>query len=77
MINGNAAIECEFKLAMESFRATWLSHSMPSPYHEAFAVVLPKAEWRSMKVATWLTQVGTTNLGEYLIALASKQSTKL
>ncbi|MDZ4387822.1 MAG: DUF6685 family protein [Moraxellaceae bacterium] len=77
VINGNSAIEYEFKLAMESFRATWLSHSMPSPYHEAFAVVLPKAEWRSMKVATWLTQVGATNLGEYLIALASKQSTKI
>lgn len=61
--------------AMETFGATWLSCPM-SPLHfgSAEAVLLPKAERRSMKVASVLRTAGVQDLGAHLGELVLAQS---
>ncbi|WP_315534129.1 DUF6685 family protein [Delftia acidovorans] len=62
-----------FFKAMEAFRATWLSHPLPAPYDSARAILLPRSELRSMRVAAELRNAGIANLGTYLSALCERQ----
>lgn len=59
-----------FMDAMRAFRATWLWHRLPRPYEGVRAILLPKIEGRSMKVATELRRKGFTDLGLHLNKLA-------
>ncbi len=59
--------------AMERFRATWLWHPLPRPYEGARAVLLPKNEARSMRVASELRGAGFADLGAHLAALCVRQ----
>ena len=63
----------DFFKAMESFRATWLWHPMPKPFEEIRAVLLPKSERRSMRVAETLRRAGSVDLGKRLSELAAMQ----
>ena len=60
-----------FSDAMRAFRATWLSHPLPRPYERSTAVLLPRSEGRSMRVALELRKAGMTDLCEHLSALAT------
>lgn len=60
---------------MEAFRATWLGHSMPRPLQNTQAILLPKAERRSMQVASLLRKVGVADLGAHLAHAAATQFT--
>jgi hypothetical protein len=70
----DATISCDFFDAMRAFKATWLSHPLPRPYERARAVLLPKSEWRSMRVASEFRKVGIADLGSFLTGLAARQS---
>lgn len=70
----DATVSCAFFDAMRSCRATWLSHPLPRPYDGARAVLLPRSESRSMRVATEFHKAGIADLGAFLTALAAKQS---
>lgn len=60
--------------AMQSFRATWLWHALPRPYHEGTkAILLPRNELRSMRVAAELRKAGFIDLGVYLTGLVAQQ----
>lgn len=59
--------------AMERFRATWLWHPLPRPYEGARAVLLPRSEARSMRVAVELRSAGIADLGAHLAALCAYQ----
>lgn len=64
-----------FFQAMQSFGATWLWHTLPRPWHEGTrAILLPRSEGRSMRVAAELRKAGFTDLGAHLAALAAKQA---
>ena len=74
------AIDCQddeatnaFAEAMRAFRATWLWHPLPHPYEGARAVLLPKDDARSMRVAVELRRAGVADLGEHLSALCVRQ----
>lgn len=60
--------------ALEEFRATWLWHPMPRPFEHAQAVLLPRSERRSMRVADLLRQANITDLGQHLQTLLARQS---
>lgn len=59
--------------AMRAFRATWLWHPLPRPYERARAVLLPKDEASSMRVAVELRRAGIADLGAHLSALCVRQ----
>ena len=63
----------DFFKAMERFRATWLWHPLPHPYEGARAVLLPRSEARSMRVAVELRSAGFADLGAHLAALCARQ----
>ncbi len=63
----------EFEDAMCAVRATWLWHSMPEPWGHARAILLPRTEGRSMRVAETLRAAGFLDLGEHLSALCLRQ----
>ena len=64
-----------FFQAMRSFRATWLWHTLPCPYQGGTkAILLPRSEGRSMRVAAELYKAGFANLGAHLVGLAAKQA---
>ena len=74
------AINCQddgatnaFAEAMRAFRATWLWHPLPRPYEGARAVLLPRDEGRSMRVAVELRSAGVVDLGAHLTALCARQ----
>ena len=69
IINDDAEINQAFSKAMENFKATWLWHTMPSPYQDNRAILLPKNEARSMRVAAELANAGIIDLGKHLIKL--------
>ena len=50
VISDATPIRRGFHDAMEAFRATWLGHSMPRPFQNTQAIMLPKAERRSMQL---------------------------
>lgn len=60
--------------ALRAFRATWLWHPLPKPLDDgAVALLLPKAEDRSKKVARELHGAGFVDLGAHLAALVARQ----
>lgn len=63
-----------FHKAMQAFRATWFQHYLPRPYANASAVLLPKAEPRSMRVSEALRQAGVLDLGLHLSDLCAAQA---
>lgn len=67
----DAGIALAFGDAMRQFRATWLWHHMPRPYDGTRAVLLPRAERRSARVAELLRDVGIADLGKHLTRLAT------
>jgi hypothetical protein len=69
VISDSAEVSHAFHEAMASFRATWLSHSLPRPFDDAKAVLLPRDERRSMRVAQALRQAGIVDFGAYLSSL--------
>lgn len=72
-VSGEQEVFNRFFEAMESFRATWLTHSLPPPFDKENAILLPKNEPRSVKVARVLRQAGIADLGQHLTNLASAQ----
>lgn len=70
LISDEPAISMAFHAAMESFRATWLWTHMPRPYDNAKAILLPKDERRSQRVALALRDAGIVDLGAYLEELS-------
>lgn len=63
-----------FFSAMQTFRATWLWHTLPRPYPQGLkAILLPRSEGRSMRVAAELRQAGFADLGAHLAGLAARQ----
>lgn len=70
----DAEIHIAFSKAMRSFRAPWLWHSMPRPYSHAKAILLPRNERRSMRVAEALDAAGIVDLGKHLGKLAARHS---
>lgn len=74
VISDETYISRGFYDAMEAFRATWLWHHLPRPFENAKAVLLPKNEARSMRVADSLRQAGVADLGLHLSELATQQS---
>lgn len=74
VISDDPAVACGFHDAMSSFRATWLWHSMPKPYENTRAILLPRSERRSMRVAEELRQAGVIDFGAYLSSLVVRDS---
>lgn len=74
VISDETQVSLDFHQAMTAFRATWLWHHLPRPFDEAKAILLPKNEARSMRVANLLRQAGVVDLGQHLADLASQQS---
>ncbi|NRR32206.1 hypothetical protein HSX11_18685 [Oxalobacteraceae bacterium] len=70
VISDEPAISGAFHDAMASFRATWLWTYMPRPYDNSKAILLPKNERRSQRVASVLRNAGIVDLGAYLEELA-------
>lgn len=59
--------------AMRLFRATFISTPLPRPFDDRRAILLPKAEHRSAKVATALRRAGFVDLGKHLEQLLARQ----
>jgi len=62
-----------FHDAMRSFKATYLWHDMRWPYYQTKAILLPRDQARSMRVARALREVGIFDLGAYLADLCQRQ----
>lgn len=73
VISDETEISNAFHHAMEMFRATWLWHSMPKPYDNSRAILLPKTEGRSMRVSAALRDAKITDLGQCLRMLCANQ----
>lgn len=63
-----------FHDAMQSFRASYLWQYLPRPYRDSRAILLPRADERSMKVAAALHEAGFFDLGLHLRGLAARQT---
>jgi hypothetical protein len=74
VISDETSISCGFHEAMRAFRATWLWHAMPRPFESTKAILLPRSERRSMKVAELLRKAGVVDFGQHLADLAARQS---
>lgn len=75
LISSAAAASNAFHDAMRAFRATWLWHPMPRPYDGTTrAVLLPKSEGRSRRVAHELRRAGLVDLGSMLARLVAGQA---
>lgn len=68
-----AELTNSFHDAMEKLRATWLWHHLPWPLSDTRAILLPRAQLRSMRVAMKLRRAGATDLGAFLSHLALRQ----
>lgn len=71
-ISHQSKIFLEFQDAMRNYRVTYFWRRLPMPHHDQDAVLLPRAESRSMKVAAILKAAGAFDLGIYLQKLATK-----
>ena len=69
-IRDEARIINAFSDAMRDARATWLWHKLPRPYTNARAILLPRSEGNSMRVAHSLCEAGVLDLGTHWTALA-------
>ena len=63
--------------AMQSFKATWLWHYLPRPHGDLKAVLLPRSDERSMKVAELMHRAGLLDLGLVLGSLGAAASNSL
>lgn len=72
-ISNDSGFANAFFDAMRAVKATWLWHPMPRPLERTRAILLPKAEARSMRVAEALHKAGVADLGAHLSALADRQ----
>lgn len=54
---------------MNDLRATWSHFALPSPFENHIAVLLPRGERRSARVAKLMHEAGATDLGRYLLNL--------
>jgi hypothetical protein len=75
VISHNSEFFNQFFDEMQAFKATWLSHPLPSPYNDLLAILLPKNNSRSMRVSAEFHRASLLDLGEYLADLALKQRT--
>ena len=67
-------IHNEFYEAMRHFEATWLWAQMPYPYVDGCrAILLPRSEARSMRVAKALREAGVLDLGNHLVGICARQ----
>lgn len=73
VLGGGPGAYNAFNDAMRAFRATWFWHDLPRPYDHARAVLLPRAEERSARVARELHAAGIEDLGAFLAALVARQ----
>lgn len=62
-----------FHDAMSAFKATWLCHHLPAPFDDGMAILLPRNEWRSMRVAGAFRHAGLVDLGQHLSGLLVAQ----
>jgi len=74
VISDEAEIANAFLDAMRTFKATWLWHHMPRPYESTRAILLPKSEPRSMRVAEVLRRADALDFGAYLAQIVAGQS---
>lgn len=75
IINNSAEVFNAFFEAMQSFKASWLWHPMPPPYNrKARAILFPRDQIRSARVAAEFRKAGIFDLGKYLTLLAEKQN---
>jgi len=51
---------------MRALQATWFAGDLPRPHREGRALLLPRDDRNSMKVASALRKAGVTDLGSYL-----------
>lgn len=51
---------------MRALQATWYAGDLPRPHSEGRVLLLPRAERRSLTVASALRQAGVPDLGGYL-----------
>ncbi|MGL4231273.1 MAG: DUF6685 family protein [Casimicrobium sp.] len=72
VISDEPSISNGFHDAMKAFSATWLWHRMPQPFENSKAILLPKNESRSIRVASILRQAGLVDLGQHLTEIATK-----
>lgn len=72
-LNGGIAHWNAFHDAVRRFGATWLTHELPQPLQAESAVLLPKSEHRSVRVAEMLRKYGVADLGEHLKRLCDRQ----
>lgn len=70
LISDNHAVSAAFHDAMEKFGATWIAVKLPRPCRGSRAILLPRSERRSMKVARVLREAGVADLGAYLEELS-------
>jgi hypothetical protein len=70
-ISDDSFVSNAFNDAMRAFKATWLWHDLPRPYRGVRAILLPKDEPRSQRVAAELRRVGVIDLGSHLMGLAA------
>lgn len=73
VISDDVEVQNDFFDAMKAFGAPWLWHYMPSPFEHAKAILLPKIETRSMRVATEFRKIGVFDLGRHLSELVALQ----
>jgi hypothetical protein len=72
VINDTSEVFNAFFEAMRTFKVTWLWHSMPRLYKGTRAVLFPRSDFRSMRVAAELRKAGILDLGLHLATLAAK-----
>lgn len=62
-----------FHHAMKNFRASYLWKELPHQHKDSIAILLPRSDSRSMKVAAVMREAGTFDLGLYLRGLVERQ----
>lgn len=73
VISDNPPVAVAFNEAMNSFMATYLWMYMPQPYEQTKAILLPRNENRSLRVANELRAAGMFDLGEHLSSICERQ----
>lgn len=74
VVPSHAAFFNGFFEAMRRFIATWHWHAMPAPFNHTRAILLPRGEHRSMRVAEEFAKAGAVDLGRVLSDLAANQT---
>jgi hypothetical protein len=74
LISDEPAIANAFHDVMRSLRATYFWHEMPKAHDSTKAILLPRSETRSMRVAHELREAGFFDLGQYFGHLCERQN---